>query len=104
MGVDPYGGRFPDAKATNAIRQEAEALAIQPGERAELRGRVAGRIVLLRIMGKLAFATIRDERGTLQLGISKAEVGDGGWEVLKQLDLGDWIGADGVIGRSRPAN
>ena len=108
MGVDPYGplsgaagGRFADVVATTEIRGQAERLNIANGERAELRGRVAGRIVLLRIMGKLAFATIRDERGTLQLGISKAEVGEQGWEVLKQLDLGDWVGGDGVIGKTK---
>jgi len=101
MGVDPYGGRFADVMATTAIRAKADALSIGPGERADLRGRVAGRIVLMRIMGKLAFATIRDERGTLQLGISKAEVGEQGWELLGQIDLGDWVGADGVLGRTK---
>jgi lysyl-tRNA synthetase class 2 len=108
MGIDPYGplagtpaGRFDGVTATTEIRRQAEGLTIQSGERADLRGRVAGRIVLVRIMGKLAFATIRDERGTLQLGISKAEVGEVGWAVLQQLDLGDWVGADGVLGRTK---
>ncbi len=101
LGVDPYGGRFEGALASTEIRRLAEPLAIAIGERADLRGRVAGRIVLLRIMGKLAFATIRDESGTLQLGISKAEVGEQGWDVLQQLDLGDWLGADGVVGKTK---
>ena len=100
MGVDAYGGRFPDVMPTAAVRRAAKPLDIQPGQRSELRGRVAGRIALLRVMGKLAFATVRDEAGTLQFGFSKAELGEQ-WSVLELLDLGDIIGADGVIGRTR---
>lgn len=101
MGLDPYGGHFAGTSASIHLRRQAEKLNIASGERADLRARVAGRIVLLRIMGKLAFVTIRDESGTLQLGLSKAEIGDRGWEILQLLDLGDWIGADGVIGRTK---
>ncbi|MFQ5590556.1 MAG: amino acid--tRNA ligase-related protein [Phycisphaerae bacterium] len=100
MGIDPYGGRFPDVTATTAVREQAEQLAIEPGQRGELRARVAGRIMLLRPMGKLAFITVRDGTGTIQLGLSKAELGDQ-WAAIKQLDLGDIIGADGTVGRTK---
>lgn len=100
MGVEPYGGRFPDVRPTAAVRREAQSLDIAPGERSETRARVAGRIALLRVMGKLAFVTIRDGSGTLQFGLSKAALGDQ-WAIVGQLDLGDIIGADGVIGRTR---
>lgn len=97
MGIDAYGRRFPEVMSTTAVRKAAQPLNIQPGQRSELRGRVAGRIALLRVMGKLAFATLRDEAGALQFGFSKAELGEQ-WSVLKLIDLGDIIGADGVIG------
>jgi len=100
MGVDPYGGRFSDVASTVSVRAQAEDLSLEPGEKSEQRTRVAGRIVLLRVMGKIAFATIRDGAGTLQFGFSKADLEDQ-WPVLKQLDLGDIIGADGVIGNTR---
>jgi len=100
MGVDPYGGRFAGVIGTDTVREQAEPLNVQPGERTELRARIAGRIVLLRLMGKLAFLTLRDQRGTLQLGLSKADLGDQ-WSVVKKLDLGDIIGADGVVGRTK---
>ncbi|HEX9742767.1 MAG TPA: OB-fold nucleic acid binding domain-containing protein, partial [Nitrospiraceae bacterium] len=99
-GVDPYGGRFENVVSSAAVRADAEPLNIGPGERSELRARVAGRIVLLRIMGKLAFVTIRDGTGTLQLGLSRADLGDQ-WALLKQLDLGDIVGADGVVGKTK---
>jgi len=102
LGIDPYGWRFPDVAATADVRTDAEPLDIKPGERSEMRRRVAGRIALLRLMGKLAFVTIRDSTGTIQLGISRADVGDQ-WAMLKQLDLGDIVGADGVVGRTKTA-
>ena len=100
LGIDPYGGRFDGAAATASIRKAADPLNIQPGERADLEARVAGRIALLRVMGKLAFLTVRDATGTLQIGLSKADLGEQ-WPIVKQLDLGDVLGADGVVGRTR---
>ncbi len=100
MGVDPYGGRFPDVQSTSDIRLDAASLTIEHGRRTEMPARAAGRIALLRVMGKLAFLTIRDDSGSLQLGISQADVG-GQWDLVKELDLGDIIGADGVIGRTK---
>ncbi|UCE59109.1 MAG: lysine--tRNA ligase [Phycisphaerales bacterium] len=100
LGIDPYGGRFADVTAAAEIRARAELLNIASGERSELTGRVAGRIMLLRMMGKLAFMTIRDGTGILQLGFNKADLADQ-WPMLKKLDLGDIIGADGVVGRTK---
>ncbi|MFQ5495989.1 MAG: lysine--tRNA ligase [Phycisphaerae bacterium] len=100
LGVDPYGGRFDGTRPLASVRKEAEPLGIDPGGRSELAVRVAGRVALMRVMGKLAFVTLRDSTGAMQLGLSKAELGDG-WAALKQMDLGDIVGADGVVGRTR---
>jgi len=100
LGIDPYGWRFADVSGLAEVREEAEPLRIEPGQRSTIRRRVAGRIALLRVMGKLAFLTIRDGGGAIQLGLSKAELGEQ-WELLKQLDLGDIIGADGFLGRTK---
>ena len=101
MGIDPYGGRFAEVVPLGTVRGDAEPLGIGPGERSDMRVRVAGRIMLLRVMGKLAFLTIRDSSGALQLGLSKATIGDEQWAILKKLDLSDLIGADGVIGKTK---
>ena len=100
MGIDPYGGRFPDVVSSASVRERVEPLGLGPGDRSELKARIAGRIMLLRVMGKLAFITIRDGSGMLQLGLSKRELGEQ-WSLVKQLDLGDLIGADGVIGKTK---
>ncbi len=100
MGIDPYGGRFVGVTANTVVREKAQPLNLAPGEKSELRARVAGRIMLLRVMGKLAFLTIRDDGGALQLGLGKSVLGDQ-WPVVKNLDLGDIVGADGVVGRTK---
>ena len=100
MGINPYGGRFADVASTFSVRKAAEPLNIDPGERSEMRSRIAGRIALLRVMGKLAFVTIRDASGTMQLALSKADLAEQ-WPILKKLDLGDLVGADGVVGRTK---
>jgi lysyl-tRNA synthetase, class II len=101
LGDDPYGGRFPDIQSTATIRERADGLNIQPQQILEgERGRVAGRVVLLRDIGKLVFLTIRDGSGDLQLGLSKGKMPDQ-WQLVKQLDLGDIIGADGCLGRTK---
>ncbi len=100
MGVDPYGRRFANVQASSSLRSMAEGLNLSPGARSEVSARAAGRIVLLRVMGKLAFLTIRDASGTLQMGVSQGDIGEG-WPILKELDLGDIIGGDGVLGRTK---
>ncbi|MFN8015030.1 MAG: lysine--tRNA ligase [Acidimicrobiia bacterium] len=57
---------------------------------------VAGRIVLKRDMGKLSFATLRDSSGSIQLFVSKNEMGDN-FDSFVDLDLGDWVSAQGEV-------
>src|SRR5262249_54900238 len=60
--------------------------------------RVAGRVLLLRDQGKLVFATLRDGTGTLQLFVSKRDLGDDGFDrFVGEIDRGDWVGATGTL-------
>lgn len=60
--------------------------------------RIAGRIVFMRKMGKLSFVRIRDIEGDMQLEIKIDMVGERAYEFFKkQIDTGDFIGADGEI-------
>ncbi|GAB4127372.1 MAG: lysine--tRNA ligase [Roseiflexaceae bacterium] len=64
---------------------------------------VAGRIVgARRIMGKLAFAHIEDENGTIQLWVSRADLGDEWFERFRdEIDTFDIVQASGVLRRTR---
>jgi len=102
MGIDPFGGRFEGVWTHAMIRAKAERAGIVSGETVEdHKVRAAGRIVLLRVMGKLAFFQLRDSTGDLQIGVSQSQVSEADWKLLKLLDLGDLVGVDGPIGRTK---
>ncbi|KAM7523972.1 hypothetical protein LguiA_013874 [Lonicera macranthoides] len=62
---------------------------------------IAGRIVARRAFGKLAFLTLRDDSGTIQLYCEKERLVNGQFERLKTLvDIGDILGASGSIKRT----
>ncbi len=101
LEVDPYGGRFADVEHVADVRSRAEALELDSGESKEDEtARVAGRIVLQRVMGNLVFLTIRDGSGDIQVALSKRAVKDS-WPVIKTFDLGDIIGMDGYLGKTK---
>lgn len=60
---------------------------------------VAGRVMLMRVQGKLAFATLREWTGSVQLFALEPVTQQFG--ELKRLSLGDWIGATGEVVRTR---
>jgi lysyl-tRNA synthetase class 2 len=62
---------------------------------------VAGRMLLKRVMGKASFATIQDMSGRIQLYITRDEVAEGVYEQFKHWDLGDILGAEGTLFRTR---
>ena len=62
---------------------------------------VAGRMMLKRIMGKASFATLQDASGRIQLFVTKDALGEEGYERFKHLDLGDIIGAEGTLFKTR---
>jgi len=97
LGHDPWGERFdghiPVAEARAKCPEE-------PGEDGE-RVRVAGRIMLRRKAGKLRFYDIEDSTGRIQLLFSRGDLSAGQWELMQQLDLGDLIGVDGPLRRTK---
>ena len=66
-----------------------------------IRVTLAGRLMLKRIMGKASFATLQDATGRIQLFATKDALGDDGYEAFKHLDLGDIVGAEGTLFKTR---
>ena len=62
---------------------------------------VAGRVVLKRVMGNASFATIRDSSGDIQIYVSKNTVDQDIYEDFKTWDLGDIIGVEGKLFKTR---
>jgi lysyl-tRNA synthetase class 2 len=95
LGIDPWGSRFDGHQAIAAIRALPHDTAPPP------RVRAAGRIVQRRGMGKAHFLDIQDWTGKIQVMLGQKQVGETGWALTQQLDLGDLIGVDGTLGLTR---
>jgi lysyl-tRNA synthetase, class II len=94
-GTNPYPHRYDRSATLAEIRAEHGTLVA--GSETEVRVSVAGRMMLRRDTGKLIFAQMKDRSGELQLFVSKGVLGDEPFGRFKDLDLGDWIGAKGVL-------
>ena len=70
-------------------------------EAAQIPVAVAGRMMLKRVMGKASFATIQDMSGRIQLFISNNEVGEEAHAEFKHYDMGDILGAVGVLFKTK---
>jgi lysyl-tRNA synthetase, class II len=99
QGRDPYPVRF-DRTHTAAELHEAYG-GIDAGAEVDDTVRVAGRLLLIRRQGKLTFATVRDGTGSVQLFVSRAVIGDERHAAFDDLDLGDWVGAEGTVMKTR---
>ncbi len=62
---------------------------------------VAGRMMLKRVMGKAAFATLQDMSGRIQIYVTLNDVGAEGMEAFKHWDLGDILGARGTLFKTK---
>jgi lysyl-tRNA synthetase class 2 len=63
--------------------------------------RVAGRIVLKRVMGKASFATLMDLSGRVQLYVSRDNLGEAVYDEFRHWDIGDIVGASGALMKTR---
>ena len=62
---------------------------------------VAGRVMLKRVMGKASFATVQDMSGRIQLYVTRDGVGEAAYEAFKHYDLGDIVGANGTLFKTK---
>lgn len=103
-GIEPYAYRFDPTHRTLEARELFEA-AEKAGELAEgghgPTVRLAGRMVSQRLHGKTQFVDLADQSGRIQLYLRKDVLGEEGFEFLSLLDIGDWIGVEGELFRTR---
>ncbi|HHO69845.1 MAG TPA: lysine--tRNA ligase, partial [Gammaproteobacteria bacterium] len=62
---------------------------------------VAGRMMLKRVMGKLSFATLQDMSGRIQLWVERDALPEGVYAQFKSWDIGDIVGAEGVLTKTK---
>ncbi len=87
-GIDPFPHRF---RLTHKIAQAAKC----PAETPVI---IAGRMMLMRVMGKATFAHLKDGTGRIQIYVKKDAVGEEAYELFrKQMHVGDFLGVEGKL-------
>lgn len=104
-GLNPFAYKWEVTHHAGELQQEYVQL--DNGEEVETEVSIAGRIIARRVFGKLAFFTLQDESGTIQLYLDKKRITASMSEVenafnllKKQTDTGDILGVKGTIKRT----
>jgi lysyl-tRNA synthetase, class II len=96
-GIDPFGQKFQTTHHSLDAKKLAEGKTHDELEAAAITTAIAGRLVLLRNMGKASFVTIQDKLGSIQAYIRKDVIGDEAYSVFELADLGDIVGVQGTL-------
>lgn len=93
-GLNPFGGRYERTHLAGQILNAYD----------ELEGKdvtIAGRIMTMRRMGKASFAHLQDVSGRIQIYVRLNDVGEELYDQFIHLDIGDIIGVEGFVFRTR---
>ena len=104
-GLRKHGFAFPNdfrrEHLAGDLHRLYDALTKEELEPKGVRVAVAGRMMLKRVMGKASFATLQDMTGQIQVYVSNDATGAEAHEAFKHWDLGDILGAEGVLFKTR---
>ena len=101
LGIDPFGERFNRDSFAIDIKNKFKDI---PHDEFESRNdlvTVAGRIMFIRKMGKASFFTIKDKTDSIQIYISINDVGEETYNLFKTADLGDIVGVNGKVMKTK---
>lgn len=99
-GIDPYPCRYSVEDYSAEINEKFADK--QDFEEKQFPVKMAGRIMSMRGHGKIGFAHIQDSTGRIQLYVRKNVIGENAYdELYKKLDIGDIIGVEGWVFRTR---
>ncbi|MGA1996549.1 MAG: lysine--tRNA ligase [Bryobacteraceae bacterium] len=100
LGYRPYGKRFDATHGIpDILREYGPRTADELAARVEVR--IAGRMMTIRHMGKAGFAHLQQNGERLQIYVRKDAVADRDFRLFKMLDLGDIVGVEGYLFRTR---
>jgi lysyl-tRNA synthetase, class II len=100
-GINPYPHQFPRTHNSSEAKELFETSSARVPESAPQEVRLAGRVTAARFMGKAAFFDLRDGSGKIQAFFRRDSLGDDNYELLHDIDLGDFIGVRGILFKTR---
>ena len=100
-GIDPYPARCSPSQGIRNVVALFEAMEGDQGDHpSDTHVIVSGRIISLRGMGRASFLDLRDGSGTIQV-LLRENVLEQAYELLENLDLGDFLEVIGPVMRTR---
>lgn len=94
MGVNPFGDKYSYSHNCQQIKDNFNELENQ-------NVKIAGRIMAIRGHGKAAFFDIQDHTGKIQIYIKKDNVSEDTFKLYNLLDIGDIVGLEGRVFKSK---
>jgi lysyl-tRNA synthetase class 2 len=100
LKINPYPYSFD--KKDNAAELQAEYAKLKPEEKTKNKAIVAGRLMSIRLLGKINFASLQDATGKIQIIIEEGTAGKKLVEFFsKYADAGDFVGVEGIVMRTK---
>ena len=98
---NPFPNDFRRSHLAGDLHHAYDGMTKEELERHAIHVAVAGRMMLQRVMGKASFATIQDAGGRIQVYVSNDVTGAAAHEAFKHWDLGDILGVEGTLFKTR---
>jgi lysyl-tRNA synthetase class 2 len=100
-GINPYPNHFRVTHTSKDIHEAYGSLSEEELKSVKETFRLAGRILAIRLFGKAGFIQIQDRKGRIQAYIQKDVVGDQAFQLFKSFDIGDFMGLEGRVFRTK---
>jgi lysyl-tRNA synthetase class 2 len=100
-GIDPYPNDFRVTHTSGDLREAFGSLSDEELKSIGETFSLAGRIMAIRDFGKASFTQIQDRKGRIQVYLQRDIVGDSAFQLFKTFDIGDIIGLEGKIFRTK---
>jgi lysyl-tRNA synthetase class 2 len=100
-GIDPYPNDFRVTHTSRDLHGTFDPLSDEELKSVGETFCLAGRIMALRDFGKASFIQIQDRKGRIQAYLRRDIVGEAAFQLFKTLDMGDFIGVEGKIFRTK---
>lgn len=94
MGIEPFGRRYDKVDYIENISEKYT-------EETKVFVKTAGRIMAYRRQGKTSFGHVEDQTGRIQYYVRKNEVGEDEYEIYKKMGVGDFIGLEGYLFKTK---
>ena len=99
-GIDPYPNKYESSGRASELQEKHKKLKNESFTKDKVS--IAGRLLNVRDMGKIAFGTLYDGTGTIQIVLQEKETSEKIWDFFKKyIDGGDFIGVEGLVFRTK---